>query len=144
MGLKKVILGVILGIVVLGFGGCALTLFTAGKAVDSVDKAIKEETKKSDDKDALLKVIFDKAKPVEKKDDFSYTVELTVTNDTKENFDYIEVQYDIFDANGVKLGNNFSNISNVTAGQTFKITLDLFQEEAASYKITSVSSSPLK
>jgi hypothetical protein len=45
MGLKKVILGVILGIVVLGFGGCALTLFTAGKAVDSVDKAIKQETK---------------------------------------------------------------------------------------------------
>jgi hypothetical protein len=141
----KIILGVVIAGVILAFGGCALTLFTAGKAVESVDKAIKQEEKKTEDKDALLQAMLDKApKPVETKDEFSYTVEYTLTNDTKETFDYIEVQYDVFDQNGVKLGNSFTNISDVTAGQVFKIKLDLYQEGAASYKITSISSSALK
>jgi hypothetical protein len=141
----KIIIGVVIAGLLLVAGGIALTVFTAGKAVESVDKTIKHEQKKTEDKDALLQAMLDKApKPVETKDEFNYTVEYTLTNDTKETFDYIEVQYDVFDQNGVKLGNSFTNISDVTAGQVFKIKLDLYQEGAASYKITSISSSALK
>jgi hypothetical protein len=138
----KIVLGLVIAGVILAIGGVVVTLFAANEVVESVDTAIKEEEKKTDDMDALLQAMLDKAPaPVETKDDYSYTVEYTLTNDTGRDFSYIEVQYDVFDANGVKLGNSFTNISNVTNGQVFKIKLDLYQEGAASYKITSISSS---
>jgi hypothetical protein len=138
----KIVLGLVIAGVILAIGGVVVTLFAANEVVESVDEVIKEEEKKTDDKNALLQAMFDKAPaPVETKDDFSYTVEYTITNDTGVDFDYIEVEYDVFDANNVKLGNSFTNISDVTNGQTFKIKLDLYQEGASSYKITSISSS---
>jgi hypothetical protein len=140
--MKKIILGVLLGFVVLGFGGCALTLFIGGSAVNEIDKSIKKEEKKVANKDDLLQEILDKSKPVETKDEFSYTVEYTLVNDTKEAFDYIQLEADVFDKNGVKLGNNMTNITEVKPGQTFKLTLDLYQEGATSYKITKISATP--
>jgi hypothetical protein len=141
----KIVLGLVVAGVILAIGGVVVTLFAANEVVESVDTAIKEEEKKTDDKDALLQAMLDKAPaPVETKDDYSYTVEYTLVNDTGVDFDYIEVQYDVFDANNVKLGNSFTNISDVTNGQTFKVKLDLYQEGAASYKITSISSSAFK
>lgn len=141
----KIVIGLVIAGVILAIGGVVVTLFAANEVVESVDEVIKEEEKKTEDKDALLQSMLDKAPaPVETKDDFSYTVEYTLTNDTGEDFDYIQVDYDIFDANNVKLGNNMTNITEVTAGQTFKIKLDLYQEGAASYKITSITTNPLK
>jgi hypothetical protein len=145
----KTVFKIIIGVVIAGFllvaGGIALTVFTAGKAVESVDKTIKQEQKKTENKDALLQTMLDKApKPVETKDEFSYTVEYTLTNDTGEDFDYIQLSADVFDKNGTKLGNNMTNITDVKAGQTFKLKIDLYQEGAASYKITSITSDPLK
>jgi hypothetical protein len=145
----KTVFKIIIGVVIAGFllvaGGIALTLFTAGKAVESVDKTIKQEEKKTENKDALLQAMLDKApKPVETKDEFNHTVAYTLTNDTKEDFDYIQLSADVFDKDGTKLGNNITNITDVKAGQTFKLKLDLYQEGAASYKITSITSDPLK
>lgn len=141
----KIVLGIIIAVFVIGIGGIALTVFTAGKAVESVDKTIKQEQKKSNDKDKLLQAMLDKApKPVETKDDYSYTVEYTLKNDTGESFDYIQISADVFDKDGVKLGNNMTNITDVKPDQTFKLKLDLYQEGAASYKITSISSNPLE
>jgi hypothetical protein len=141
----KIIIGVVIAGVILAFGGCALTLFTAGKAVESVDKSIKQEQKKSDDKDKLLQAMLDKApKPVETKDDYSYTVEYTLKNDTDQTFDYIQISADVFDSKGVKLGNDMTNITDVKPNQTFKLKLDLYQEGASSYKITSITSDALK
>lgn len=137
----KIVIGLVIAVGVLAIGGIAFTLFAANEVVEEVDKTIKEEEKKAEDKDVLLQGMLDKAPaPVETKDEFSYSVEYTLLNDTGETFDYIQVDYDVFDANGVKLGNNFTNITDVTNGQTFKIKLDLYQEGAASYKITSISS----
>ena len=101
--------------------------------------------KKSDDKDKLLQAMLDKApKPVETKDDYSYTVEYTLTNDSDQTFDYIQISADVFDSKGVKLGNDMTNITDVKPNQTFKLKLDLYQEGVASYKITSITSDALK
>lgn len=136
----KILAVVFTVVLILGIGGCALALFTANEAVETIDKEIKKVEQKTEDQDALLQGMLDKAQPVEKKDEFSYTVEYTLVNDTGEDFDYIQVEYDVFDANGVKLGNNFTNITDVKNGQTFKITLDLYQEGATTYKVTKISS----
>lgn len=138
----KIVVGIVIAVMILAFGGCALTLFTANKAVEEIDKSIKKDEKKEANKEELLQVMLDKAKPVETKDEFTYSVEYTLKNDTKESFDYIQLEADVFDKNGVKLGNNMTNITEVKPGQTFKLVLDLFQEGAASYKITKISSEP--
>jgi hypothetical protein len=139
---KKIILGIVIAGAVLVFGGCALTLFTANEVVEEVDKVVQEEVQKTEDKNAMLEKMLEEAgEPVVTRDEWTYTVEYTLTNNTGVDFDYIEVQYDVFDAEGVKLGNNFTNITDVTDGQKFKVTLDLYQEGAETYEITSISSS---
>jgi hypothetical protein len=141
----KVIIGVIIAAFILGIGGCALGLYATNEAVKTVDKVVKDEQKKTDNKDTLLQEMLDKApKPVVKKDEFNYTVTYTLKNDTKEDFDYIQLNYDVFDKDNVKLSNDFVNITDVKAGQTFKLKLDLYQEGADHYKITSITSDALK
>lgn len=119
----------------------ACTAYTANQAAKSIDHSIKQEQKKTNDKDKLLSEMLSKAPaPTVVHDQYSYTVEYTLTNNTNETFDYIQLNADVFDKNGTKLGNDMSNITNVKPGQTFKIKLDLYQEGAASYKITGISS----
>lgn len=136
----KIVAGIVIAVGVLAIGGCVLTIFTAKEAVEEIDKSIKKEEKKVANKDELLQAMLDKAQPVETKDEFSYSVEYTLINDTEETFDYIQLNADVFDSAGTKLGNNMTNITEVQPGQTFKLKLDLYQEGAASYKLTKISS----
>lgn len=63
----------------------------------------------------------------------------TMTNNSDITFDSIELVYDIFDNNGVKIGSNFRYMKNVTPGQTFKMELiSLFKQDVGRYEVTDI------
>jgi hypothetical protein len=105
----------------------------------------KEPAKKeADDPDVLLKEMLEKAPaPVVKHDEYQNIVEYTLTNDTGYDFEYIEVQYDVFDKNNVKLANDYANISDVKNGQSFKVIIDMYQDGADHYEITKITTDAL-
>lgn len=141
----KIVLAIVISGGILALGGCVFSVFLAGKAVESVDKTIKTTQKQTAEDDAALKAMLDKTKPVIVKDDFGgYKAEYTMTNDTKKDFDYIQVNYEVLDGKGVKISDDFTNITDIKSGQVFKVTLDIYEDGAATHKITSITTNPLK
>lgn len=139
----KFIMGVVVTVVVLIVVGVGITAYTANKAVQSVDHTVKTIQNATQSKDQELADMLSKAPaPTETHDDYSYTAEYTLTNNTKDTFDYIQLNADVFDKNGTKLGNDMANITNVTPGQTFKVKLTFVEQGANSYKVTGISSTP--
>lgn len=153
--MKKTIKGILIGIgalAVLGFGGCVATVLTVGTAVDSaveevdtamkeVDTAIKEiEVTSSKEKEALDKIFANAPEPIVEKGAFNYDVTYTFTNDSELDFDYIQMDADVLDKDGIKLGTALANITDVKAGQTFKMKLHLYQDGAESYEILKFTS----
>lgn len=139
----KFIVGIIVAVLILVAIGIGVTAYTASKAVQSVDHSIKTMQAQTSDKDAELKAMLAKAKPVVTHTDMEYYVTYTLVNDTKDSFDYVQLNADVFDKNGVKLGNDMGNITNVKAGQTFQLKIQFIEQDAVSYKITGISSSAL-
>lgn len=137
----KITLGVIVALVILGLGSCALTLFVANEAVEEVDKSIKEGEKETKNLDKELKGMLDKAKPEVKKDEWEYKVTYTLKNTTGKKIDYIEVEYDMIDKDGVKLGGSFTNITDIEPNEEFEIELDLYEDGTETYEISKITSS---
>lgn len=136
--MKKILIGVLLagGLVALGLLGVIL----AGTAsvVDEVDNAIQEEEARSQAVDEALQAMLDEApEPEITRNEWEYIVTYTMT--ATQDFDYIQLEYDVFDAEGVKIANDFTNISDVKEGQTFKMTLNLYQDGAEDYDITKIT-----
>lgn len=141
----KIVMAIVIAGGVLALGGCVFSVFLAGKAVESVDKTIKEDKAKTSDINSQLTAEMKKTKPVIKKEEYGgYKAEYTLKNPTKEKLDYIEVNYAVFDANHTKIGDSFTNITDIEAGQTFKVTLDIYEEGATTHEITSISSTPFE
>lgn len=139
----KILIWIIVIFVILGIGGCVATIFIAKEAVNVVDEAFEEIEKEQEEKDKLLQKMFEKAKVKENKDEYTYEVIYEVTNDTDVTFEYIEVEYSMYDKNGTKLGSSFTNITNIAPNQKFQVKLDLYEEGTASYKIDKISSTAL-
>ena len=137
----KIFIWIIVILSILGIGGCVATLFVANEAVKVVDESIQEVEQEQNEQDAILQAMFDKATITENKNDFSNQVHYEVTNDTEHTFDYIEVEYSMYDANGTKLGGSFTNITDIAPNQKFQVTLDLYEQGTESYTIDKISSS---
>lgn len=118
---------------------------TEDKPTKIEEPIVKEkEMKEADDPNKLLNEMLEKAPaPVVKKDEYQNIVEYTLTNNTGYDFEYIEVQYDVFDKNNVKIANDYANISDVTNGQTFKVVIDMYQDGADHYEITKITANAL-
>lgn len=139
-GLKWIL--IICGILFLiGLGGCALLLGGAGMVVNEVDKEITKQQELTNDKDAALQTMLDNAKIDEVDNGFTREIKVTMTNDTEHTYDYIQIEYSEYDASGVKLDTFFTNTTDVAPGETFQLQFLILNEDAASYKITKISSS---
>ena len=137
----KIFIWVIVILGILTIGGCVATLFVANEAVKVVDESIQEVEQEQANEDALLQAMFEKAVVTENKTDYSFEVVYEVTNDSDVAFDYIEVEYSMYDANGTKLGGSFTNITDIAPGQKFRVELNLYEEGTTTYKIDKISSS---
>lgn len=134
--MKKVILGILIGIVVV-IGGCA-AMFTAG--VSSVDKAVnqvQEETVKKDSK------VQDLAKDISwevKKDEISTKIVGTFENKSDEKIDYLQFDYKLIDKEGTVIESSFTNETDIMAGEKRNVEILCSKDNFDKYEITAKSS----
>lgn len=138
----KVILWIFVGCTILGFGGCVVSTLVVGKAVKDVAVDTSNENKAR--KKALEDMMKNAPKPVVKTDEFNGTdITYTFKNTSKYDFDYIELTLNAYDKNGTKLDTNMSNITDIKKGQTFKITVNMYQENYDHYDVNAFTDSAL-
>lgn len=138
----KIVLGTFGIVAVLGFGGCAFSMFAVGNAVNTTVTDMNNQDKA--EKKALDEMLKNAPKPIIKKDEYTYNVTYTFTNKSKFDFDYIELDLNVYDKDNVKLDTNMTNITDVKAGQTFKMTIDLYQDGADHFDVNALTNSPLE
>lgn len=93
----------------------------------------------AEEKDALLYEMLMNATIEQELNRFGNNEIYTLTNNTDITFDAIYVNYDIFDADGVKLKSRSTNVRDITPGQVFQIKLTSFDSKATAFNITSIS-----
>ncbi len=71
-----------------------------------------------------------------------YKITGTLTNLSDEDFSYVQLTYDIYDASGVKIGDAYANTSGLAAGATWRFEathLDTDTSNIASYQLSEVT-----
>ena len=115
----------ILGIVmVVLIGGCS---FVSCVAVQTVDKAITETVnemeEESNKQQEAVDKMFENVEWEIVKDDWSTTITAVVTNNSDVEIDYVEVEYKLYDENGVTIEDSFTNATNIEVGESRKIEI---------------------
>lgn len=134
--MKKVIVGILIGIVVV-IGGCA-AMFTAG--VSSVDKAVnqvKEDTVKNDSK--VQDLAKDMSWEVEK-DEFTTKIVGTFENKSNEKIDYLQFDYKLIDKEGTVVESSFTNETDIMPKEKRKVEILCSKNNFDKYEITAKSS----
>lgn len=134
--MKKVVLGILIGIVVI-IGGCA-AMFTAG--VSSVDKAVKQVNKETVKKDSKVQ---DLAKHISwevKRSEFSTSIVGVFENKSDEKIDYIQFDYKLIDKEGTVIENAFTNETDIMPGEKRKVEILCSTDNFDKYEITAKSS----
>lgn len=134
--MKKVIVGILIGIVVV-IGGCA-AMFTAG--VSSVDKAVnqvKEDTVKNDSK--VQDLAKDMSWKVEK-DQFTTKIVGTFENKSNEKIDYLQFDYKLIDKEGTVIESSFTNETDIMPKEKRKVEILCSKNDFDKYEITAKSS----
>ena len=139
----KVMAWIIGGVIILGFGGCVASTLLVGKAVKDV--AVETHNENKERKQAVADMLKNAPKPVIKTDEFNGTdITYTFKNTSKFDFEYLELSLNAYDKKGTKLDTNMSNIPNIKKGQTFKITVNMYQEGYDHYDINEFGESPFQ
>lgn len=144
--LFKIVLGIVGAIVVLGIIGAVAgghsdsSSSTASKSTTTVSAPAPTVSSPDDELKAMLK-----AAPAPKvtKDDVSMDVTYTLTNTTKDKFDYVELDIDFYNKAGVKIDSEMTNTQNVTPGQKFQLKVSTMESGASTYKVTGIYSDSL-
>lgn len=134
--MKKVIVGILIGIVVV-IGGCA-AMFTAG--VSSVDKAVnqvKEDTVKNDSK--VQDLAKDMSWEVEK-DQFTTKIVGTFENKSNEKIGYLQFDYKLIDKEGTVIESSFTNETDIMPKEKRKVEILCSKNDFDKYEITAKSS----
>ncbi|GIM31119.1 FxLYD domain-containing protein [Paraclostridium bifermentans] len=134
--MKKVIVGILIGIVVV-IGGCA-AMFTAG--VSSVDKAVnqvKEDTVKNDSK--VQDLAKDMSWEVEK-DQFTTKIVGTFENKSNEKIDYLQFDYKLIDKEVTVIESSFTNETDIMPKEKRKVEILCSKNDFDKYEITAKSS----
>ena len=124
----------------LGMGGCVASMFLVGGAVnevvEEVDNSLVEMEEEAQNEQAVLDEIFKNApEPKIEDDGYMKNVIYTFENKSDLDFDYIQLDLDVYDGNNVKLGTNMTNITDVKAGETFQMSVLLYQEGADHFEV---------
>lgn len=73
-------------------------------------------------------------------EEFESGVEGKVENVTDSTLDYVEVEVKFFDAEGNRLGDNFTNVEDLAAGKTWQFKLMFLEDgEFADYELTATT-----
>lgn len=134
--MKKILIGIIIGFVVV-VGGCTALI---GAGVSSVDNAIKEveqETVKNDNK---LQEMAKDIKWEVKRDEYSAKIVGTFENISDEVLDYVEFEYKLIDSDGTVIEKSFTNETDVEPGEKRKVEIFCLENNFDKYEIKVKSS----
>lgn len=134
--MKKILIGIIIGFVVV-VGGCAALV---GAGVSSVDNAIKEveqETVKNDNK------VQEMAKDIQwevKREDYSTKIVGIFENTSDEVLEYVEFEYKLMNSDGTVIEKSFTNETEIEPGEKRKVEIFCVENDFDKYDIKAKSS----
>lgn len=117
--MKKVLIGILIGVLVI-VGGCVA--FT-GFAAKSVSDSISEVQQETANKDAEYQKLCESIQWEVKDDGFTKTIEGVLENTTSEYIDYIQFDYKTFDGQGVTVDKSFTNETDIAPGEKRSIVM---------------------
>ena len=134
--MKKILLGIIIGFVVI-IGGC---MALVGAGVSSVDSALQEMETETAALDEKLQEMAEDMNWEVVKDEFSTNIVGYFENTSDETIDYIEFNYKLMDEKGTVIENSFTNETEVAPGEKRKIEIYCIEDNFVDYEITVKSS----
>ena len=140
MGMKKLLKGLIAicGVLfILGLGGCVLTMFSVGSALDETATEIQEESNKQEE---AVKQVFETMEWSLVEDEFGFkTLESVIVNNTETKIDYIQFNVK-FIKDGVVIETDWTNAVNIEAGESRKVEFLLVPDDYDSFEVTATNS----
>lgn len=133
--MKKVILGLVIGFVVV-IGGCVAFI---GAGMSSVDKAIQETEKEMVKIDNVIQEMAKNINWEVKKSDFSTSIVGIFENTSGEIIDYLEFEYKLFDSEGTALESSFTNETNINPGEKRKVEISCIENNFDKFEIIAKS-----
>lgn len=134
--MKKILIGIIIGFVVI-IGGCA-ALFGAG--VSSVDNAIKEVEQQTANADSKIQEMAKNIKWEVKKEAYSTKIVGVFENTSDEKIDYVEFEYKLIDSEGTVIESSFTNETEVSPGEKRKVEILCIENDFEKFEVTAKSS----
>ena len=71
--------------------------------------------------------------------DFSNNIIGVIQNNSGKDYDYLQITFTIYDAQGNVIDSAFANVNNVKAGGTWRFEAMFFEEEAASWELDEIT-----
>ena len=134
--MKKILIGIIIGFVVI-VGGCAALV---GVGVSSVDNAIKEVEEESVENDNKLQLMAKNINWEVKKGSYDTKIVGIFENTSDEVLDYVEFEYKLIDSNGTVIESSFTNETEIEPGEKRKIEILCIENDFDKYEIKVKSS----
>ena len=134
--MKKILIGVIIGFVVI-VGGCAALI---GAGVSSVDNDIKEVEQETIVNDEKIQDIVKDINWEVKKDEYSTKIVGIFENTSDETLDYVEFEYKLIDSDGTVIEKSFTKETDVEPGEKRKVEILCIENDFDKYEIKAKSS----
>lgn len=134
--MKKILIGIIIGFVVI-IGGCA-ALFSAG--VSSVDNAIKEVEEETIQNNNKVQEMADNINWEIKKETYSTKIVGIFENTSEETLDYVEFEYKLINSEGTVIEKSFTNETNIDPGEKRKVEILCIEDDFEKYEISAKAS----
>lgn len=134
--MKKILIGIIIGFVVI-IGGCVAL---AGVGVSSVDNAIQEVEQQTVKEDAKVQEMAKNIKWEVKRGAYDTKIVGIFENTSDEKIDYVEFEYKLIDSDGTVIESSFTNETEVSPGEKRKVEILCIENDFAKFEISSKSS----
>lgn len=134
--MKKVLVGILIGVVVLA-GGCMAMVGGAANSISDSITSMEEETAK---KDEVYQTIANNIAWEVERSEFSSKIVGILENTLEEAISYIEFDYKTFDKEGVTLESSFTNEVDIAPGEKRKVEILIIDDSFATYEIKVKSS----
>ena len=122
---------------ILGLGGCVLTMFSVGSALDETATEIQEESNKQEE---AVKQVFETMEWSLVEDEFGFkTLESVIVNNTETKIDYIQFNVK-FIKDGVVIETDWTNAVNIEAGESRKVEFLLVPDDYDSFEVAATNS----
>ena len=122
---------------ILGLGGCVLTMFSVGSALDETATEIQEESNKQE---GAVKQVFETMEWSLVEDEFGFkTLESVIVNNTETKIDYIQFNVK-FIKDGTTIEMDWTNAVNIEVGESRKVEFLLVPDDNDSFEVTATNS----